>query len=108
MITSRDIAFTQQVWQQPEGRAVTFQAVHKVYSPSACRTSLMHVPYHKPFRACVVLQVAAQTEYDRVLEETQTAYKQIVQSSDALLDILQRECKSLGSTEQQRGQLLAC
>ena len=54
------------------------------------------------------LQVAAQTEYDRVIEETQTAYKQIVQSSEALLDILKRECNSLGSTEEQRGQLLAC
>ena len=56
----------------------------------------------------VLPQVAAQTEYDRVIEETQTAYKQIVQSSEALLDILKRECNSLGSTEQQRGQLLAC
>lgn len=43
-----------------------------------------------------------------MLEETQTAYKQIVQSSEALLDILKRECSSLGSTEQQREQLLAC
>ena len=57
---------------------------------------------------CDELQVAAQTEYDRVIEETQTAYKQIMQSSEALLDILKRECNSLGSTEEQRGQLLAC
>lgn len=54
------------------------------------------------------MQVAAQAEYDRVIEETQTAYKQIMQSSEALLDILKKECNALGSTEQQRGQLLAC
>ena len=42
------------------------------------------------------VQHAAQAEYDRVIEETQTAYKQIMQSSEALLDILKRGMQLLG------------
>jgi Sjoegren syndrome nuclear autoantigen 1 len=40
-------------------------------------------------------QIAARTEYDRVIQEIESAYDKILQSSQTLLTIARKECSSL-------------
>ena len=42
------------------------------------------------------------SEYDKTIEETEAAFRKIVESSCTLIHVLKREAKNLGSTEQQQ------
>lgn len=51
-------------------------------------------------RLLVTLQNAARAEVDRVIQEIESAYEKILQSSQTLLTIAKKECSSLSSKQQ--------
>ena len=51
-------------------------------------------------KVMMVVQMAAKTEYDKVIQETEGAYIKILESSQTLLTVLKRESVSIQKKRQ--------